>query len=40
MNGTHQFLVYAGDVNLLDEKKYHREKQKLYYILVMRLIQK
>jgi retron-type reverse transcriptase len=28
LNGTHQILVYADDVNLLHDNKYHKEKQK------------
>jgi hypothetical protein len=31
LNGTHQLLVHAGDVNLLgDKRRYHKEKLKNY----------
>jgi len=27
LNGTHQFLIYGDDVNMLDKRTYHKEKQ-------------
>jgi hypothetical protein len=27
LNGTHQILTYAGDVNIVEEKRQHKEKQ-------------
>jgi len=30
MSGTHQLLVFAGDVNALGGNKYREERQKLF----------
>jgi hypothetical protein len=41
VNGTHQLLVYAADVNLLGEDKYHNMKaKKLYSVIVRKLVEK
>jgi hypothetical protein len=38
LNGKHQLLVYAGDVNLLSGNRYLNEKQKLQLTIVRRLV--
>ena len=37
LNGTHQLLAYADDVNMLEAHIICRKMRKLYYLLLRRL---